>query len=89
MQQMNSLIAKGVVITTGLKKGVGRCSINRPITVDTTTGIATGIATVSVDDPKCLFWGADASGGVPAASRCFCLASSPSTPGIPPVPIHH
>ena len=65
VQQMNSLIAKGVVITTGLEEGVGRCSISRPITVDT----ATGIATVSVDDPKCLVWGADASRGVPAGKQ--------------------
>ncbi|MEC7982317.1 MAG: hypothetical protein VX200_03135, partial [Pseudomonadota bacterium] len=39
VQQMNSLIAKGVVITTGLEEGVGRCSISRAITIDTATGI--------------------------------------------------
>ena len=65
VKQMNSLIAKGVVITTGLEEGVGRCSISRAITIDT----ATGIATVSVDDPKCLVWGADASRGVPAGKQ--------------------
>ena len=65
VQQMNSLIAKGVVITTGLEEGVGRCSISRSITIDT----ATGIATVSVDDPKCLFWGANASCSFPAGKQ--------------------
>ena len=65
VQQMNSLIAKGVVITTEIEEEVGPCSIRRPITVDT----ATGIATVSVDDPKCLFWGANASCSFPAGKQ--------------------
>ena len=62
VQQMNDLIAKGVVITMGLEEGVGRCSLSRPITIDA----ATGIATISVDDPKCLAWGRDPSTGVKA-----------------------
>ena len=49
VQQMNDLIAKGVVITTGLEEGVGRCSISRPIAIDTSTGVAT----IKVDDPQC------------------------------------
>lgn len=65
VQQMNSLIAKGVVITTGLEEGVGRCSISREITVDSTTGIAT----VAVDDPQCLAWGSDVTRGVPAGKQ--------------------
>ena len=65
VQQMNDLIAKGVVITTGLEEGVGRCSISRPITVDAVTGIAT----ISVDDRKCLAWGGDPSRGVEAGKQ--------------------
>ncbi len=63
VQQMNSLIAKGVVITTGLEEGVGRCSISRAITIDT----ATGIATVSVDDRQ----HGSFSGTLLGALRCF------------------
>lgn len=63
VQQMNSLIAKGVVITTGLEEGVGRCSISRAITIDTSTGIAT----VSVDDRQ----HGSFSGTLLGALRCF------------------
>ena len=48
--QMNDLIAKGIILTTGLEGGIGRCSISKPITVDPVTNIAT----VSVDDSNCL-----------------------------------
>ena len=50
VSQMNSLIAKGVVLTTGFQDGVGRCSISKPITVDPVTGVAT----IEVDDKNCL-----------------------------------
>ena len=50
VQQMNELIAKGIILTTGLEGGIGRCSISKPITVDPVTNIAT----VSVDDSNCL-----------------------------------
>ena len=65
VQQMNALIGKGVVLTTGLEDGVGRCSISRSIPVDTSTGIAT----VSVDDPGCLAYGQDPARGVPAGNQ--------------------
>ena len=65
VRQMNDLIAKGVVITTGLEEGVGRCSISRPIAIDASTGIAT----IKVDDPQCLAWGSDATRGVPSGKK--------------------
>ena len=65
VRQMNDLIAKGVVITTGLEEGVGRCSISRPIAIDASTGIAT----IKVDDPQCLAWGRDATRGVPSGKQ--------------------
>ena len=55
VQQMNDLIAKGIVLTTGLQGGIGRCSISQAITVDP----ATNIATLKVDDPNCLRSGVD------------------------------
>ena len=65
VQQMNALIGKGVVLTTGLENGVGRCSISRIIPVDQ----ATGIATITVDDPGCLADGQDLSRGVSAGNQ--------------------
>ena len=65
VQQMNALIGKGVVLTTGLEDGVGRCSISKPIPVDTSTGMAT----VTVDDPGCLAYGQDLARGVPAGNQ--------------------
>ena len=59
---MNDLISKGVVLTTGLGDGVGRCSISEAIVHN--LGIAQ--ATVKVDDPACLKWVADPAKGVPA-----------------------
>ena len=49
-KKMNDLMAKGVVLTTGLEDGVGRCSISEPIVYD----LGEGRATVKVDDPACL-----------------------------------
>ncbi|HBP58708.1 MAG TPA: hypothetical protein DD668_03930 [Alphaproteobacteria bacterium] len=65
VQQMNSLIAKGVVLTTGLEEGVGRCSISKPIPID----LSSGVATVSVDDPGCLVYGLDTARGVPVGNQ--------------------
>ena len=65
VQQMNSLIAMGVVLTTGLEEGVGRCSISKTIPID----FSTGIATVSVDDAGCLVYGLDMARGVPAGNQ--------------------
>ena len=63
--QMNDLIAKGVVLTTGLQGGIGRCSISQTITVDPVTNIAT----VKVDDPNCLRSGTDQTVGVPKGNH--------------------
>ena len=57
---MNDLISKGVILTTGLEGGIGRCSISQAITVDPVTSIAT----VKVDDPNCLRSGANQALGV-------------------------
>ncbi len=65
VQQMNDLIAKGIVLTTGLQGGIGRCSISSAISVDPVTNIAT----VKVDDPKCLHSGTDQSVGVPKGNH--------------------
>lgn len=65
VQQMNGLIAKGIVLTTGLQGGIGRCSISQTITVDPVTNIAT----VKVDDPNCLRSGADRTVGVPKGNH--------------------
>jgi len=62
---MNTLIDKGITVTTGLEGGVGRCSISNPIAIDSVTGIAT----VKVDDPSCLKSGADPSRGVKAGKQ--------------------
>ena len=78
VQQMNDLIAKGVVITTGLEEGVGRCSISRPITIDG----ATGIATISVDDPNCLAWGLDLTRGVLAGKQVLLPRLSADGTGV-------
>lgn len=63
---MNDLINTGVVLTTGLEDGVGRCSISKAIPYD----LLEGSATVSVDDPNCLKWGADLTKGVPSSRQC-------------------
>lgn len=63
--QMNDLIAKGIVLTTGLQGGIGRCSISQTITVDPVTNIAT----IKVEDPNCLRSGADQSVGVPKGNH--------------------
>ena len=80
IQQMNSLISKGVVLTTGLEEGVGRCSISKQIPIDS----ATGIATISVDDPGCLVHGLDAARGVPAGNQILLprfVAYDTASPG--------
>ena len=64
-KKMNDLMAKGVVLTTGLEDGVGRCSISEAIVYD----LGEGRATVKVDDPACLKWGADPTNGVPAGRQ--------------------
>ena len=65
VQQMNDLIGKGVTLTTGLEEGVGRCSISKPISIDQSTDIAT----VTVDDPGCLFYALDMARGVPTGNQ--------------------
>ena len=62
---MNDLIAKGIILTTGLEGGIGRCSISQAITVDPVTGIAT----VKVDDANCLRSGANQAQGVAKDSQ--------------------
>ena len=62
---MNDLISKGIILTTGLEGGVGRCSISQAITVDTVSGIAT----IKVDDPNCLRSGANQALGVAKGSQ--------------------
>ncbi|MEL0304482.1 MAG: prepilin-type N-terminal cleavage/methylation domain-containing protein [Rhodobiaceae bacterium] len=62
---MNDLITKGIILTTGLEGGIGRCSISQAITVDPVTGIAT----VKVDDPNCLRSGANQAQGVAKDSQ--------------------
>ena len=64
-KKMNDLMAKGVVLTTGLEDGVGRCSISEAIVYN----LGEGRATVKVDDPACLKWGADPTKGVPAGRQ--------------------
>jgi hypothetical protein len=65
--EINKLIQKGITVTTGLEGGVGRCSISTPITIDQ----ATGIATVTVDDPSCVATGGNPPTGVPAGNHVF------------------
>ena len=65
VKKMNDLIAKGVVLTTGLEDGVGRCSISETIAYN----LGEGRATVKIDDPACLKWGADPTKGVPAGRQ--------------------
>ena len=62
---MNDLIAKGIIVTTGLEGGIGRCSISQAITVDSVTGIAT----IKVDDANCLRSGANQAQGVAKGSQ--------------------
>ena len=62
---MNDLISKGIILTTGLEGGVGRCSISQAITVDTVSAIAT----IKVDDPNCLRSGANQALGVAKGSQ--------------------
>ena len=65
VQQMNDLIGKGIVLTTGLQGGIGRCSISKSISVDPLTNIAT----VKVDDANCLRSGVDQTLGVPKGNH--------------------
>ena len=65
VKKINDLIAKGIVLTTGLEDGVGRCSISEAITYD----LAEGLATVKVDDPARLKWGSDLTKGVPVGRQ--------------------
>lgn len=65
MVHMNTLIDKGITLTTGLEGGSGRCSISQPIVIDTLSGIAT----IKVDDPACLASGTDRLRGVPAGNQ--------------------
>ena len=65
VQQMNDLIGKGIVLTTGLQGGIGRCSISKSISVEPLTNIAT----VKVDDANCLRSGVDQTLGVPKGNH--------------------
>ena len=65
MVQINRLLSMGIKITIGIEGAVGRCSISKPVDINTVTGAAT----VIVDDRSCLASGTGATSGVPAGNQ--------------------